>query len=229
MEAPKLPLDGGMPYTETNLENLFPEPLNAITSLFFLALAIFWVWKLKGTYREHLYLTFSVFLLTIGAIGGSIYHGLRQWGFFIMMDWLPIVLLCVFTGVYFVAKLTRWYVGALLIVGYGIFQFFIRQQIRNSEDIQFYINLNYAVLGLLVLFPVLAFLFKNRFRYGRWVGFAWISFMLALTFRIVDKYGWFSTGTHFLWHTFGAIAAYCMLEFVYQINKTQPDLVQTRP
>lgn len=223
MNEMKLPADGGMLYTETDLDRFFPEPLNAITSLFFLGLAIYWFWKLKGEYREHVYLTFSVFLLTIGAIGGSIYHGLRQWSFFIMMDWLPIMLLCVFTGVYFIAKLTRWYIAAILIVAYGFFQYFIRQQIRNNDDIQVYINVNYAVLGLLVLFPVLAFLIKNRFNNGKWVGFAWLAFMFALTFRIVDKYQLISTGTHFLWHTFGAVAAYCMLEFVYQVNKTQPD------
>ncbi|WP_223845644.1 hypothetical protein [Flavobacterium selenitireducens] len=219
MQNIQLPADGGMLYTETDLSRMFPEPLNAITSLFFLVIAIYWLVRLRNEYSNHLYLTFSVVLLTIGAIGGSVYHGLRQWSFFIMMDWLPIMLLCVFTGVYFVAKLTRWYVAALIVVAYTVFQFFIRQQIRTGDDdIQFYINFNYAILGLLVLFPVLAFLYKKRFRYGKWVAWAWVAFVFALTFRVVDKYGWLSTGTHFLWHTFGAVAAYCMLEFVYQVN-----------
>lgn len=223
MQQPQLPADGGMLYTETNLDNLFPEPLNAITSLLFLALACYWLFRLRTEYMQHLYLTFSVLLLTVGAIGGSIYHGLRQWRFFIMMDWLPIMLLCVFTGIYFTAKLTRWYVAALLVVGYAAFQYFIRQQINQGDDIQIFINLNYAVLGLLVLFPVLAFLWKTRFLHGKWVGFAWLAFVLALAFRIADKYEWIPVGTHFLWHTFGAVAAYCMLEFVYQVNKIYPD------
>lgn len=223
MQLPRTPADGGMPYTETNLDRLFPEPLNAITSLFFLAIAFYWLWRLKGEFREHIYLTFSMGLLFIGAIGGSIYHGLRQWSFFIMMDWLPIVLLCVFTGVYFVAKLTRWYIAAVLVLAYGVFQYFIRQQIRNDDDVQFYLNLNYAVLGMLVLFPVLAFLVKNKFRDGRWIAFAWFAFMAALTFRVADGFRWLSTGTHFLWHTFGAVSAFCMFEFVYRVNKTQPD------
>jgi len=222
MQIQKLPSDGGMLYTETNLDRLFPEPLNAITSLLFLVLALYWFLRLRREYKQQAYLTFSVFLLTIGAIGGSIYHGLRQWRIFIMMDWLPIMLLCVFTGVYFIAKLTRWYIAAILVGGYAAFQYYIRMQIRNNEDIQVYINLNYAILGLLVLLPVIAYLYKTQFRFGKWVGFAWLAFMLALAFRIADKYEWIPVGTHFLWHAFGAVAAHCMLEFVYQVNKVYP-------
>ncbi|WP_262712154.1 hypothetical protein [Chryseobacterium hagamense] len=36
-----LPQDGGMLYKETDMAQLFPEPLNAITAVLFLALAIF--------------------------------------------------------------------------------------------------------------------------------------------------------------------------------------------
>lgn len=228
MQSTQMPADGGMRYTETNLDQVFPEPLNAITSLFFLGIAVYWLWKLKGEYREHLYLTVCVALLTIGAIGGSIYHGLRQWSFFILMDWLPIMLICVCTGVYFVAKLTRWYVAAGVVLGYAVFQFLIRRGISKGDDIQWYININYAVLGMLVLFPVLAYLWRSRFANGRWVGFAWLAFMAALTFRVADGFEWLPVGTHFLWHTFGAVAAFCMLEFVYQVNKVQPDLARLR-
>ncbi|RZJ64403.1 MAG: hypothetical protein EOO50_15715 [Flavobacterium sp.] len=228
MQSTRMPADGGMLYTETNLDRLFPEPLNAITSLFFLVIAAYWLWKLRGEYREHSYLTLCVFLLLVGAIGGSIYHGLRQWRIFIMMDWLPIMLICVFTGVYFVAKLTRWYVAAGVVLLYGLFQFFVRQQMRKGDNVQLFINVNYAVLGMLVLFPVLAFLWKNKFANGKWVAYAWFAFMAALTFRIADGFYWLPFGTHFLWHTFGAVAAFCMLEFVYQVNKTRPDFAPER-
>ncbi|RYZ84691.1 MAG: hypothetical protein EOP06_17630 [Proteobacteria bacterium] len=220
------PRDGGMLYTETDLTRLFPEPLNAITSLFFLVLAAYWLWKLRGKYRQHAYLTFSVVLLSIGAIGGSIYHGLRIWRVFIMMDWLPIMLLCVFTGIYFIVRLTRWYWAALVVIVYGIFQYLARQQMRVGGNIQLFINVNYSILGLLVLGPVLAYLLKTNFAHGKWVGFALVAFLLALLFRVVDGYEWFAFGTHFLWHTFGAIAGFCMLEFLYRINH---DVSSPRP
>jgi hypothetical protein len=211
------PPDGGSLYAETNMRHLFPEPLNTITSLFFLAIAIYWTFKLWGKGRQHTFLSVAVGLLYIGGIGGSIYHGLRQWRIFIMMDWMPIMLLCLAAGVYFLARVTRWYYAVILIVAYVAFQFFARQRMI-SNNIQLYININYAVLASIVLFPVLAVLVKTSFNHGKWVGYALIAFVLALTFRIADKWQWLDVGTHFLWHVFGAIAAWCMFNYIYLFN-----------
>jgi hemolysin III len=213
------PPDGGMLYAETNLQHLFPEPLNTITSCFFLAIAIFWTIKLKGKARQHTFLSVAVAFLYIGGIGGTIYHGLRQWHFFIMMDWLPIMLLCVAAGVYFLGRVTKWYNAVLLVALYICFQVFARTQLDNSGDIQLFININYAVLACMVLFPVLAFLYTTGFKDGRWVGFALLSFLAALLFRVSDGLYFLQSGTHFLWHTFGAIACFCMFQYIYLVNK----------
>lgn len=218
------PPDGGMPYAETNMEHLFPEPFNTVTSCFFLAIAVYWTVKLWGRGREHAFLLVALGLLYIGGIGGTIYHGLRQWGFFIMMDWLPIMLLCVLAGVYFLGKLTRWYYAAALVVAYAIFQVLARRQMRHG-DIQLFININYAVLAGIVLLPVLGYLVATGFKSGRWVGFALLAFVFAITFRVSDKWGWLRGGTHFLWHTFGAVAAFCMFQYIYLINSKDPDIL----
>ena len=217
------PPDGGSLYAETNLQHLFPEPLNTVTSCFFLAIAIYWTVKVWGRGREHAFLSVALLLLYIGGIGGTIYHGLRQWGFFIMMDWLPIMLLCVSAGVYFLAKLTRWYYAVLLVVLYAVFQYFARQQMQQG-NIQLFININYAVLAAIVLLPVVGYLISTAFKSGRWVGFALLAFICALTFRVADKWGWLQQGTHFLWHTFGAVAAFCMFKYIYLINHKDPDI-----
>ena len=210
-----LPPDGGMPYAETNLNHLFPEPLNTLTSVLFLLLAIWWSFRIRKEFREHGFLTYALFLLYIGGIGGTIYHGLRQWRFFIMMDWLPIMLLCLSAGIWFIAKLTRWYYAALLVWLYIGFQFFARQKLIQSGEIQLFININYAVLASFVLFPVLGFLIRTKFANGKFVGFALLAFSAALFFRVADRWEILSFGTHFLWHIFGAVAAFCMLQFVY--------------
>lgn len=220
----QIPPDGGMLYAETDMHNLFPEPLNTITSCFFLAIAIYWTVKLWGRGRQHSFLSLAVLLLYIGGIGGTIYQGLRQWRFFIMMDWLPIMLLCIAAGVYFLARVTRWYFAVLLVVVYLAFQFWARQYMMQSGKMQLFININYAVLASIVLLPVVAYLIKTKFIYGRWVGFALIAFILALTFRVTDLWGLMSTGTHFLWHTFGAVAAFCMFQYIYLINKIEPEV-----
>jgi hypothetical protein len=218
------PPDGGMLYAETDMHYLFPEPLNLVTSCFFIAIAIYWTVKLRGEWKQHIFLTCALLLLYVGGIGGTIYHGLRQWSFFIMMDWLPIMLLCVIAGVYFIGKLTKWYYAIALVVLYGVFTFFARQQMGRSGDIQLFININYAVLGSIVLLPVLAYLISSSFRHGKWVGFALLAFVLALTFRVADGWGWMETGTHFLWHTFGSVAAFCMFQYIYLINIKDPDI-----
>ncbi|MFP9115723.1 hypothetical protein ACLI1A_17415 [Flavobacterium sp. RHBU_3] len=213
-----LPPDGGIIYTETDMHFLFPEPHNAITSCFFLIIAIYWTVKLWGRGRQHTFLSFALVLLYIGGIGGMIYHGLRQWSFFIMMDWVPIMLLCVFAGIYFISHLTKWYFAALLVVAYMIFWYFLRASLRGTTDIQLYININYAVMACIVLLPVLGYLIKTKFNHGRWVGFAFVSFICALTFRVADPWQWLRWGTHFLWHTFGAVAAFSMFMYLYLIN-----------
>lgn len=213
------PPDGGMLYAETNLQHLFPEPLNTITSCFFLAIAIYWTIKLLGKFKQHTFLSVAVVLLYIGGIGGTIYHGLRQWRFFIMMDWLPIILLCVAAGVYFLGKVTKWYYAVAFIVLYMCFQFFGRAQLTEQGNMQLFININYGVLAGMVLFPVLTYLISTQFKHGRWVGFALLAFIAALTFRVTDSWQLTEWGTHFLWHTFGAVAAFCMFQYIYLINK----------
>jgi len=213
------PLDNGSLYTETNLQHLFPEPFNAITSLFFLVIAIWWTQKIRRSWKQFPFLSYALVLLYIGGIGGSIYHGFRIWRVFLIMDWLPIMLLCLSAGIWFIARLTKWYYALLLVIGYFIFQYLLRQWAAGSGDFQLFINLNYAILASLVLFPVLAFLISTRFRHAKWVGFALAAFAFALFFRISDQWDLLSVGTHFLWHTFGAIAAFCMLQYVYYVER----------
>jgi len=208
------PPDGGTVYTETNLNNLFPEPLNAITSGVFLVIAIYWTFKVWGKFKQHTFLSIALVLLYIGGIGGTTYHTFRRWPIFIMMDWMPIMLLCLSAGVYFLAKLTKWYYAVFIVVIYAFFQFYIRQLFSNG-DFQVFININYAFMAALVLFPLFGYLLKTNWRNGKWVGFALLAFIFALTFRIADKWEILNVGTHFLWHTCGAIAAFCMLNYIY--------------
>lgn len=215
----QVPADGGIVYAETNLNNFFPEPLNALTSGLFLLLALYWTIKLWGNFKTHLFLTYCLVLLYVGGIGGTTYHTLRQWRIFIVMDWMPIMLLCISAGIYFLAQLIRWYYAILLVIAYLSFQFFFRKLMISSNP-QLFININYAMMAALVLLPVLGHLIFTNWKNGKWVGIALLSFIIALTFRIADQWEWLHTGTHFLWHTFGAIASFCMFHYIYLTKKT---------
>ncbi len=73
-------------------------------------------------------------------------------------------------------------------------------------------------MACIVLIPVLGYLIKTEWSHGMWVGFALIAFVFALTFRIVDKCEILTVGTHFMWHTFGAAASFCMLQYIYLVQ-----------
>src|SRR5690606_17917106 len=96
--------DGGLLYTETNLNSLLPEPLNTLTSCFFFLLALYWIIRLKGFNPRHAFLSIASWFLLIGSIGGTVYHGLRKYPVFIIMDWLPILLLCLMASAWFWMK-----------------------------------------------------------------------------------------------------------------------------
>lgn len=210
----EFPPDGGMLYAETDLSRLFPEPLNAISSLFFLVLAGYWIYRLFPVRRQFAYLFCCSLLLLVGAIGGSVYHGFRLWWPFIVMDWLPIMLLCVSTGVYFFLKLVKWYVAVpvymVLVTGLVLMRRFFE-----APDLQFFIDLNYAVVASLVVLPILAYLVKTRFRNGLYFLIAFMAFGLALFFRIADSWKLLTSGTHFLWHSFGAVATGFIMYYIF--------------
>jgi len=209
-----IPPDGGLLYKETDMTQFFPEPLNAITAVLFLAIAIFWTVQLKGRFKEYPFLTYCLVLLYIGAIGGTVYHSFRQWPVFIMMDWLPIMLLCLSAGFYFIAQSTRWYYAVAMVLGYTVLMFALRNWIL-ADNPSLFINVNYAIMASFVVFSVVRYLMFTQWKAGKWVGFAVLSFVFALTFRIADKWEWFSFGTHFLWHTFGAVATFCMFNYIF--------------
>lgn len=213
MSINQVPPDGGMLYAETDMARLFPEPFNAITAMFFLAIAIFWTIKIKSNFKEYPFLTYCLILLYIGAIGGTIYHSFRLWSVFIIMDWMPIILLCISAGFYFLAQSWRWYFAVLVVLAYLILMFVLRNWILVNNT-SLFINLNYALMALFVLLSVVNYLNYTKWRAGKWVGFALLSFTIALIFRIADKWELLRFGTHFLWHTFGAVATFCMFNYI---------------
>ncbi|MFD0792849.1 hypothetical protein ACFQZX_04430 [Mucilaginibacter litoreus] len=213
------PPDGGLVYTETDLNHFFPEPWNMVSSALFLIPGIYWLIKLKGFNRQYAFLSMATWLLLIGCIGSTTYHGLRRWPVFIMMDWVPIALLCLFSSVYFWVKFSgRNYIGVIAFVVFLALTFGIRLLIP-KYDIQLMISLNYTVMVLMIVLPLILLLWKMRWHNGWLVLAAFIAFGIAIGFRVYDKYTTLSIGTHFLWHTFGAIATSLMFVFIYRVNK----------
>jgi hypothetical protein len=218
MFATQRPLDGGIIYAETNVSHFFPEPFNGVTAAFFLFIAIYFTLITWSNFKANIFLTYCLGLIYIGGIGGTMYHTFRIWPMFRMMDWLPIMLLCLSAGIYFLARLMKWYWALITASSYIGFNLLLRQWV---QGLNYFVNINYAMMALLVLLPVMIYLKKTNWKDGKWVAFALLAFVFALTFRIADKWEWLSIGTHFLWHIFGAVASFCMLNYIYLTQRKQ--------
>lgn len=211
--------DGGPIYSETDVNATIVEPYNTLSAFLFILMSVYWYARLKGTFSMFPYLTSSLILLSIGGVGGVIYHGFRYSSYFLYMDWLPIMALCILTAMYFMYKvLSSWRYSFL----YFIIVFVIDRvawELIPEQNGNLRANVNYTILGMGVLIPTVLMLYQSEFKFGMYVLCAFLSFIIALFFRIVDHWGVLSIGTHFLWHIFGAIAGNFMLLYIHHYNQ----------
>ncbi len=208
--------DGGPVYTETDFSHVIVEPFNALSAIPFILIALYWFTRLQGNYRNYGFLYFASILLLIGGIGGTIYHAFRAYSFFLIMDYLPIILLCYTASVYFASKLIKqkWY---LIPIYLGAFTLQGLNSTLLAPEIA--VNTGYIVMALIILLPTVLYLRSRKFKHGHYVLFALFSFIAAIFFRFIDHFGWIESGTHFLWHVFGAIACQFMFLFLYWTNE----------
>ncbi|MDT0676433.1 hypothetical protein [Autumnicola musiva] len=208
------PNDSGPIYQET-IAGRFPvEPFNTFSNLFFLVFAVYFARKVYPDYKKQLFLAYSLPVLFVGFIGGTIYHATRSHEIWLIMDWLPILLLCLAVAVYFIflssrllwQRLTLAVVALLLVFG-----------VRYIPFGKFQVSMNYVGTALGLLLPVFIYLYKTRFRYWGTISLAILSFSIALIFRVLDKFmDNLEMGTHWLWHSFGAISVFFLMSYIFK-------------
>lgn len=208
--------DGGPRYFETDFSLLIVEPYNMLSAALFLIIVADWTHKLRGRFSRQMFLTVAVPILAIGGIGGTIYHGFRTAQFFLVMDWLPILILSLMACYYFthLATKNRW-IGAVLIV----FVFVAHESIHALLRPSIANNLAYTLLALTIMIPLLSVVFTSNGKHAKWVIFSLISFCIALGFRMADPFGLLPMGTHFLGHLFGALACHAMFVYIFKLNR----------
>jgi len=232
--APLRGVDAGPFYVETPVEiqrlETYPgwvaEPWNTVTGFFFVLIVVYWVWRLRGHYRQYPFLTMSLPLLFVGGVGGTLYHGLRNWVGFFLMDVAPIYLLGLVVSLYLWLRLgpkIRYLLGMLVVL-------FVLQALGHVTLPQHWaINLSYAGLALLILSPIAVVMLRTRFRDAGWIVSSLVCFGLAWVCRIADTWRppLLPMGTHWLWHTFGALTTLFLSEYLYRIASW--DLRSPRP
>jgi hypothetical protein len=220
--------DRGPRYTETPADPYAPgapyiaEPWNAVTASFFAFIAIAWLVRLRGRYRDFPFLVGCLPILLVGGIGGTLYHGLRTERAYFYLDVVPIQMLALGGAVFIAIRLWSrrgWlYLGGAIIVYVGLSYLLFTLVLPKSRQVA--VNLNYAALAMMVVLPIAARLLTTRFRHGSWFIAGLVAFIMAWFFRLVDeRVGlYLPMGTHWLWHTFGAISTTLVIEFFYKVE-----------
>ena len=224
--------DRGPRYTETPADPyaadapFIAEPWNAVTASFFVFIAAAWLWRLRGRARDFPFLMMCLPVLLAGGIGGTLYHGLRTERAYFYLDVIPIQLLALAGSVFIAIRLWRWrgwlYLVGAILVYLGASMVLFTLVLPKSRQLA--VNLNYAALATMVVLPIGIRLLVTRFRHGSWFATGLLAFAFAWTFRLVDESMgiYMAQGTHWLWHTFGAISTALVIEYFYRVEAEQP-------
>lgn len=220
--------DGGPRYVETPPDPAAPdappvaEPWNTVTASFFVWIAAYWLWRVRGRYRDLPFLVGCMPILLAGGIGGTLFHGARTQRVYFLLDVIPISLLGLAGATYmayrYFGRRRAWVLPGLLLFYAAVNRLFFSA--LGPMNRQLSINLSYASLAVIVLTPIALVLWRSRFRHGGWVVVGLISFALAWGFRLVDQYSaeYLAMGSHWLWHTFGAISTAAMVQYFYKVE-----------
>ena len=214
---PKFPKDSGPVYLET-LEGRFPvEPYNTFSNLIFLVLVVYWGSKVYKSPKQHLFLAWALPVIAISYVGGSVYHATRSHEFWLRLDWMPIIFLCIALVIYFIFKLTeKWWQRLLLIVLILGASFMLRI-LPIAAGLR--ISLGYIITALTILIPIVWHLIATKGKNLGLVILAFSFFGVAIFFRSIDlAQTYFKMGTHWLWHFFGGVAVHFLIAYIFRDN-----------
>ena len=233
--------DGGPIYYEFIHGATIKEPWNAWSSLFFFVPIVYWIWRLRGEYRENLIIVGILPLLFLNGLGSTLFHAFRTSELLLLLDWLPASLMVITISTYLWTKLLRkWYWGMLTVIGFyagaiGLIILLLSMgAARNVAP-----NLGYFMIGASFILPLLLILMRTRWYKYQYVLFTLLFLLGALTFRTVDPNNpvpeLLPQGTHFLWHVTSALAVFSLGYYIYFVKnidlrnpETFPEELQAR-
>lgn len=221
------PQDSGPIYQETLAGRLPVEPYNTYSNIFFLLIIIYFSLRVYRDYANHRFLAWSLPVLFMGFIGGTVYHATRSHDVWMYMDWLPIVVLCLAVSVYYTIKLKISKRRRLFLILSVLFLVFGVRFIPLSPHSQTSVGYIATAIGLLL--PIIVYFYTTKMHHWGFVLAAFLSFGLAISFRILDNFMVIlPMGTHWLWHTFGALSVFFLMNYIYNEKLTPATLASDK-
>lgn len=215
----RFPNDSGPIYQET-IEGRIPvEPFNTFSNFLFILL-IFYFWKkIKSNPKQHPFLIFCLPIIFISWIGGTMFHGTRSHEFWLALDWMPILFLCLSVIIYFIWKIyTEWWKRLMLFIVLFVLSALPRFLPLANE---YRISFGYFVTALTVIIPFVWYAYKTQWKNAELILYGFLIFGLAVLFRTLDNIVvLLPMGTHWLWHSFGALAVFLLLLYIYKDKET---------
>lgn len=211
----KFPNDSGPIYQETLQGRLPVEPFNTFSNLIFIAILIYFGSKIYKTPKQHPFFLFAIPVIFISWIGGTMFHGTRSHEFWLLLDWMPIMLVCLGGIIYFIGKIEKkWWKRILLFV--GLIFLSIMPRLLSLPD-AFRISFGYFITAVTVVTPFIWYAYKTNWRNVKYIFLGFLIFGIAITFRTLDNTTvLLPMGTHWLWHTFGGVAVFFLLYYIYK-------------
>ena len=221
---PGLPHDRGPIYLETVMGRFPVEPWNTASNLLFLALIVWWTWRLvRDGIGPHRFIAGALPVLFIGWAGGTIYHATRSANIWLFLDIGPIALLVVATAAFFWrhVRLT-WLAVPLVVLGptaavMGAIAALGLPRVMGPM-------IGYPMMALSLLLPVLWNLARERWADGFLVLGALAVFVFAVLSRSFDarlSADLLPMGTHWLWHSLGAGAVQLLITYIWRSDLRQ--------
>lgn len=210
-----MPPDHGPIYFESDFTQFPVEPWATWSEFLFLAVILYWAWKIRRHPRLHAFIAFSLPLLFIQFVGATVYHATRSHVFWMLMDVLPLYAVCLAAAGYFWlrAGMSRlWVVPAVLV--FPALAWGAQRVLLGHYSALLTYSGYFAALALPALAAGLGLTGDRRLLAPG----ALLCLALALTARTLDPLGLLPMGTHWLWHGFGALAIHLLIATAYALD-----------
>ena len=226
LQANNAPLDFGPIYAETDMSRFPVEPWNTLSNFAFLVIVIYWTIKLRKDWRSHPLLSMSIPIIFLGFVGGTIYHATRSNSVWLLLDYLPIMILILAAAVFMWKDvLHSWWLTFFATMLLPTTYRLMTMRFEVPEGV--FITAGYGVLALGVCIPACLHCAIMNKSGAKWLALSAVSFACAIVFRQFDwkfaESGVLPQGGHFLWHLFGAVSAFFLMQYLYLCPKIDTD------